>query len=445
MTTENRESLTLKKIFVFWMPLAATWLMMSVEGPFLSALIARLSEPKYNLAAYGVAFSFALIIEAPVIMMMSASTSLVRDFQSFSKLRTFTYSLNLLVTLGMIVLILPDIFYYIAMDLIDLPFEVAQLTHKAIIILLPWPGAIGYRRFYQGVLIRNNLTKRVAYGTIVRLSSMGFTALFLYLFFNVDGVIVGASALSAGVTAEAVASRFMAASVLKKIKSEISLRENQLNHRGIFNFYYPLALTSMITLGVQPLVTFFMGQSRMALESLAVLPVLTSFVFIFRSLGLSYQEVVIALLGEKKENYNILKRFAFILSSCLVGVLLLIAFSPLADFWFNKVSGLSAELTMFSIIPLKIMAVFPMLTVLISFQRALLVDARKTKNITYATIIEFSGIVIALIIAIKWFDTIGVIAATIAFVLGRISANIYLARPVSVAVRNQENELIQTD
>ncbi len=54
------EELTLKKVFYFWVPLAATWLMMSVEGPFLSAIIARMSNPVYNLAAYGVAFSLAL-------------------------------------------------------------------------------------------------------------------------------------------------------------------------------------------------------------------------------------------------------------------------------------------------------------------------------------------------------------------------------------------------
>lgn len=67
-----------KTILTFWIPLAATWLMMSLEGPYLSALIARLAEPKFNLAAYGIAFSLALIIEAPVIMMMSASTALVK-------------------------------------------------------------------------------------------------------------------------------------------------------------------------------------------------------------------------------------------------------------------------------------------------------------------------------------------------------------------------------
>lgn len=433
--TDSTNPLSLRKIFYFWMPLAATWLMMSVEGPFLSALIARLSEPKYNLAAYGVAFSFALIIEAPVIMMMSASTSLVRSYHSFSKLRIFTYSLNALVTLGMIILIIPSVFYFIAQDLIELPHEVASLTHTALIILIPWPGAIGYRRFYQGILIRNNLTRRVAYGTIVRLTSMSVTALILFLTGNIAGVVVGASALSMGVSMEALASRFMASSVLKQLKEEEPGSGDNLNHREILNFYYPLALTSMITLGVQPLVTFFMGQSRMALESLAVLPVLTSFVFIFRSFGLSYQEVVIALIGKDGINYKILKKFALILSSILVGILLIIAFSPLSDIWFNKVSGLSEDLTQFARIPLMIMGIFPMLTVLISFQRALLVDAKRTKPITFATITEFTGIIIILFICVKLLSVVGVIAATIAFVFGRLCANVYLTDPVLKVIR----------
>ncbi len=421
---------------------------MSVEGPFLSALIARLSDPKYNLAAYGVAYSFALIIEAPVIMMMSASTSLVKDFHSFRKLRTFTYCLISIVTIGMLIIILPGVFYFITLNLMNLPLEVATLTHKALILLIPWPGAIGYRRFYQGIMIRNNLTRRVAYGTVVRISAMSITALIIFLLTDVQGVILGAAALSLGVTCEAFASRIMANPILKTLNGQEHISSDTLSHKDIFNFYYPLALTSVITLGVQPLVTFFMGQSRMPLESLAVLPVLTSFVFIFRSLGLSYQEVVIALSDKEGINYKSLKKFAIILSSVLVGILALISFSPLADLWFHNISGLSNELTMFTRIPLMIMAIFPMLTVLISFQRAILVDAKKTKPITFATAIEFCTIVLALIVGVKFLSLVGVIAATVAFVIGRIGANIYLIIPSIRIIKNYskiEQKLISVD
>ena len=403
--------------------------MMSVEGPYLSALIARLAEPKFNLAAYGIAFSLALIIEAPVIMMMSASTALVKDYQSFRQLRKFSYILSALLTSVMIVFILPPIFYFITEDLIGLPREVSYLTHLAVMILIPWPGAIGYRRFYQGILIRNNLTRLVAYGTIIRLISMSITAFFLYSFTNVPGVVVGASALSTAVICEAIASKMMVRKFLVRLKSQINETQSELTIKKIISFYYPLALTSLLILGIQPFVTFFIGQSRMPLESFAVMPVVTSFVFIFRALGLSFQEVVIALIGDNREGYYQLKRFAIKLAVFVAGTLMLVAFTPLAEIWFRDVSGLSESLTEFAKLPLMIMSFFPAFTVLISFQRSVLVKANETKQITYGTAIEFVGIILVVALCIKYFALVGAVAATIAFVIGRISACAYLIPP----------------
>lgn len=426
----TKHDLTQKTILAFWIPLAATWLMMSIEGPYLSALIARLAEPKFNLAAYGIAFSLALIIEAPVIMMMSASTALVKDYHSFLQLRKFNYILSASLTVAMILLSLPAIFYFVAEDLIGLPHKVSYLTHLAIIILIPWPGAIGYRRFYQGILIRNNLTRLVAYGTIIRLVSMSIMAFLLYKFTNVPGVVVGASALSTAVICEAFASKLMVRKLLARLKSRITDTQSELTIKEIIRFYYPLALTSLLTLGIQPFVTFFIGQSRMPLESFAVMPVVTSFVFIFRGLGLSYQEVVVALIGDDMSGFDQLKKFGINLASILAGALILIAFTPLAEIWFRDVSGLSSSLTEFAKLPLMIMSFFPAFTVLISFQRAVLVKANETKQITYGTAIEFIGIIIVVAICIKYFSLVGAVAATIAFVIGRMAACGYLLPPV---------------
>lgn len=401
---------------------------MSIEGPFLAALIARSIEPKFNLAAYGVAYSLALIVEAPVIMMMSASLALVKDSQSFYKLRNFTYAANSLITFLMVIIILPPVFYFITEDLIGLQREVSTLTHIATIILIPWPGAIGYRRFYQGILIKNNLTRRVAYGTIVRLISMSACAALLYTSGIVDGVVIGAASLSFGVIMEAVTIRFMAKETVKKIISINSQSSQQLTYKGINKFYYPLAMTSLIGLGVQPLVTFFVGQSRMALESLAVLPVVTSFVFIFRALGLSYQEVIIALAGENKNDLNRLLKFASGLALILVSILALFAFTPLADFWFITVSGLGNVLAEFSRLPLMILFFIPALTILISIQRGLLVLSKNTKPVTIGTSTEFVTIVVTLFILINFLDVVGAVAATIGFVVGRLAANFYLMK-----------------
>lgn len=434
-TKLSANNLSQTKILKFWLPLAATWLMMSFEGPYLSALIARLAEPKFNLAAYGIAFSLALIFEAPVIMMMSASTSLVKDYQSFRQLRKFNYILISFLT-GLIVLFtLPLIFFFVTEKLIGLPDNVARLTHIAVLILIPWPAAIGFRRFYQGILIRNGLTRLVAYGTAIRLISMSVTAFALFKFTNVPGVIVGAASLTTAVLCEAVASKIMTLEIVSKIKSQPDFTEHSISQKEIFNFYYPLALTSLLTLGIQPFVTFFIGQSKMAIESFAVLPVITSLVFIFRALGLSYQEVVIALTGEKFEGFVQLKNFAIKLAVFAAGVLMIIAFTSLSKIWFNDVSGLSISLTEFAKVPLMIMSFFPAFTVLISFQRAVFVKAKETKQITYGTAIEFIGIIIVVAICIKYFSLVGAVAATISFVIGRLAACGYLLPPSISAIK----------
>ncbi len=427
----TEEKLTYKYILLFWIPLAATWFMMSIENPFLTAIIARMPEPKYNLAAYGVAFSFAILIESPVIMMMSASTALVKDFKSYLKLKKFTYILNFILTGVMLLILIPPIYDFLAIDLVSLPQPVADLTYIAMIILVPWPGSIGYRRFYQGILINSNQTRKVAYGTIIRLVSMSATALILFFFFEFDGIIVGSSALSAGVVMEALSSKFMAKGILEKYKSLNTPESEDLKIGDIFNFYYPLALTSVIALGVHPMVTFFLGQSRMALESFAVLPVINGFVFIFRGVGLSFQEVGIALLDtkDKSRNFKMLKNFTIIGGIAVVLVLGIIALSPLANLWFEKVAGLPTDLSEFANLPLIIMILMPGLTFLISFQRAILVNAKHTKPITIATITEVSAIILILLITINMFDWIGVIAATTAYVLGRVAANTYLMKP----------------
>jgi len=400
--------------------------MMSLEGPFIAALIARLPDPKFNLAAYGIAFSFALLIEAPIIMIMSASTALVNNNDSFKKLRNFTYFLNLFITLFMLFTLIPDIFYFITIDLMTLPDHVAKLTHYALLILLPWPSTIGYRRFYQGILIKNNLTNRVAYGTVLRLTSMTITAITLFLFTKIPGSVVGAAAMSIGVTVEAIASKLMCNSTLKKIKEKESQSAGLLKYSEITKFYYPLALTSMLSLGVQPMVSFFLGQSRMAIESLAVLPVINSLVFIFRSVGLSFQEVGIALMGHHGENYSVLKKFAQILGFSATFILVLIAVTPVSEFWFRNVSGLSMELTQFAILPLIIISIMPGLSVMLSFERSVLVYAKKTSPITFATAIEVIGIILILFITVKYFNWIGVIAATTAFTIGRLGSISYL-------------------
>lgn len=438
----EKNNLTYKKIFLFWIPLLSTWLMMGLEGPFIAAIIARLGDAKFNLAAYGIAYSFAIIIESPVIMLLSAANKLTKNKQNYFAIRKFTLLLNAMVTLIFVIFIIKPVYYFFASTLMDLPSEIVGLSYNGLIILLPWPAAIGYRRLYQGLLIKNAKTRYVAYGTITRLVSMVFTAIVLFLIGNINGVVVGAAALSIGVIAEAVACRLMAKKIVSKIKNgELETDENILTFREIVNFYYPLALTSILSLAVHPMIAFFLGHSKNAIESLAVMPVINSLVFLFRTFGLSYQDVGVTLLDDKFSEYKIIKNFAIILSVISTLFLFSIAFTPLSMLWFNNLSGLGMELSKFAEFPLQILAIMPALAVLLNFQRSIMMASKRTFPLSIATGLEVLGIFISLFIFVHIYHLNGALSAALAILSGRILSVIYLHFPFRKEVIQRTNLL----
>ncbi len=436
----TKATLSYGQIFRFWLPLAATWLMMSVEGPFLAAIIARLAAQEINLAAYGVAFAFALIAESPIIMLMSASTALCRDRESYRKLRNFSVILSVIVTVLLAIFLLPPIFNLVILKLIGLPTEIGTLIHTALLFLLPWPGAIGIRRFYQGILIVRHQTRRIAVSTLSRLITMSGCALILFFYSSLAGAIIGAISLACGVVAEALLTRYLARHAINEVLQTQPVSDQQLSYREIWDYYLPLALTPFIALSIHPLVTFFLGKSRDPLESLAVMPVIYGLTFVFRAIGLSYQEVAIALLGENRGNYLKVRNFAVVLGISTSVCLSLIAFTPLSRIWFQDLSGLNDLLTNFADLPLQIMAIFPALTVLIGFQRSVLIVTRVTNPISISTAIEAVGIFSVLLLAMLYFPVSGVIAASIAYVVGRLMAIAALQRPLKPQLKKLMSE-----
>ncbi|MCF6180379.1 MAG: hypothetical protein L3J63_13490 [Geopsychrobacter sp.] len=211
------EPLNYGRIFRFWLPLLGTWMLMAIDGPLLTALIARMVDATLNLAAYGVAFSFALVAEAPIIMLMSASTSLASSPLAYRRLRRFTAALTAFLSLALLLLLIPQPYTLVMEDVIGLSAEIASQVHWALLALLPWPAAIGWRRFYQGILIRSGQTKLVAFSTLFRLAGMAGCGFWLFYRTDLSGALLGGIALSCGVLAELVASRYLARHAIARL------------------------------------------------------------------------------------------------------------------------------------------------------------------------------------------------------------------------------------
>jgi hypothetical protein len=417
-------ALTRGRIARFWLPLEATWLMMSAEGPFLAAVIARLAAPKENLAAFAVATALAWLVESPIIMMLSASNALVRDGVAYRKLRRFSNALNGAVTAVMIVLVIPPVFDFVARGVMGLTADVARLAGHSMYFLVLWPGAIGFRRFYQGILISHGRPQAVTWGTVIRLSTMAATGLLFALAFRLPGASVGAGALGAGVIAEAAASWAMARPTLRRLRGqsdEESAFGRSLTAGRVVRFYAPLALTSFMSFFINPLTTFFLARGRMPLESLAVLPVVVGLAFVFRTAGIAMQEVVIALVGDGGENRRILGRFTFWVGTASSAGLAAVVFTPLADVWYGRVSGLSPELTAFSILPGMLLVILPFVESVLSYQRGVLVKAHRTTPISVAVGAQLAVTTAAFVLLVLVLKIVGAVTIGPALTAGYIA------------------------
>jgi hypothetical protein len=434
-------SLSMRRIAQTWWPLAASWLLMGAEMPVLSAVVARLTEPEINLAAYGgVVFPLALIIEAPIIMLLAASTALSKDWASYLKLRRFMMRTGALLTVLHVLVAFTPLYYVVVAGIVGVPPEIVEPARVGLMIMTPWTWSIAYRRFHQGVLIRFGHSRVVGFGSLLRLCVDGLVLTVGYLMGSIPGIVVATSAVAAGVISEAVYVGLCVQPVLRNQLKQAPPVEPPLTFQAFLAFYVPLAMTSLLNLLVQPIGSAALSRMPHALESLAVWPVVSGLIFMLRSLGIAYNEVVVALLDEPRSSYS-LRRFAALLAVLTTLLLLVVAATPLAIIWFGRMSALTPPLTTLAHRGLWIALLIPGLNVLQSWYQGAIVHARHTRSITEAVAIFLLTSSVILWAGVAWGQAAGLYIGLAAFALSSLMQTAWLwyrSRPVmrSVQVRD---------
>ncbi|HNB52445.1 MAG TPA: hypothetical protein PK530_10900, partial [Anaerolineales bacterium] len=414
--------LTYRKIFATWWPLAASWLFMGTELPMISAVMARLADPKIHLAAYGgVVFPLALIIEAPIIMLLAASTALSKDTASFQKIYRFMMWAGGTLTALHFLLAYTPLYDTVVVRLMGVPDEIVEPARVGLMIMIPWTWTIAYRRYHQGGLIRFGHSRAVGVGTVVRLVANAVMLTCMVLLdrgndgITIPGIVVGTSGIAAGVISEAIYAGIRAQPVLRGELRQAPPVDPALTWRVFFAFYIPLVLTALINMLAQPVAPAAISRMPFALESLAALPVVSGLTFMFRSLGFAYNEVVVALLDQPGST-SVLRKFALVLAGLTTTGLVIMVATPLSSWWFVQVSGLDPELAAIARGGLWAAVLWPGLSVLQNWFQGALVNERKTYPVTVSVVILVSFTIGTLLIGASLGRFVGLYVGMAAFV-----------------------------
>jgi hypothetical protein len=413
-------------IFWFWIPLFASWLLMTAEGPIISAAINRLPNEVTMLAAYGIVVSLSVLIESPIINLLATSTALVKDRASYLLVRRFAIHWAIALTAVSVLVAFTPLFDLIVVRLLKTPDEVAQWVQPGMQIMIFWSGAIAWRRFLQGVMIHFGQTRKVAWGTAVRLLSSGGTAVLLALFSGWPGVIIGAVSLMAGVVSEALYATIAVRSILhhELAPAAPAAPGEPISYRGLFWFHLPLAATSVLVLITQPMVTSSLARLEYPVISLAAWPVVFQITLMARAAALALPEVVIAL-SEKPGSFFPVRRFSFNLMLGITGIMFLFVATPLSAFYIFVVQDMTTVVGQIARSSLIYFLFYPALATIISFLRGLLINRRVTKSVNMGMAINLVVTAVVLAIGLK-LRAQGIPTAALALNLAAVGEIIYL-------------------
>lgn len=420
-------TLSTQAILKTWWPLALSWFMLTVEQPILAAVVARSVEPKVQLAAWGLAFSLILVLSAPSISMLAASTALSRDRESYRRGRGYMLWLCVGLTSAHFLLAFTPVFDLVVLRLIAPPPEIVEPVRSGMRIMLPFIPSLAVRRFQYGVLIRCDQARAVSVGTLLRLVIEVALALGLYWLPGWDGLVIATTAITAGVIFEAVYATVRVRPALRNNLLKAAPGERPLTASRFMRFYLPLALTTFMQIMLQPLVSASLSRMPDSLGSLALWPVLYGVLIMTNSAAIAYVEAVIVLL-DRPGSIETLQRFAWQLGLTLAAVPLALAATPIGDYWFARVAALPPELLQQARVTLWLMIPLPALTALSSWFQGALMNCQRTRSITEAVSLSVTTVIALLTLGSLWGGAPGVYMAVIAFTVGSTVRNIWLWR-----------------
>lgn len=402
-------------VFVQWLPLWLSFALMMCEGPALQSAIGRLPDAPLHLAAWGLTMSLSLLVESPVIMLLTTSIALVQDRPTWQSLRSFTLRLCVSQTVLAALVAFTPLFRVVTVTIMRQPLDIVAQAQPAMEIMLLWTASIAWRRFCQGILVRHGHTRLVSAGTAVRLFSVSSVATVLVLLHPLPGVRAAACAIMCGVVAEAISSHLFVRPVLRDSVLTVDRGEPPLTRAAIWRFHRPLALTTLLTLLAGPLVASALARLPQPEITLAAWPVAFTAVFVLRSGGFAMQEITVAQ-SRFPERVPTLRTFAWLVGVAGAALALGVTASSALPFYLEHAVNLPRHLWPLVRQGMFAMGLLPLLTSLACWARGLRVSAQETPRVYQAMGVSLGVQAVVL--------TIGVLMQAPAMPLGGVALTV---------------------
>jgi progressive ankylosis protein len=428
----NRQLVQLWQQFI---PLSLSDISMALGDPLTTTTLAHLPDARNNLAAVGVAKAIAIFCESPIIMLLHASNALAPTQLSRQALWQFALIASGAMSLLLALTTLPFVFEIVGEGWLGVSPSLSGTIRSTLSIMILWPFAIGWRRYFQGLLIHDGQSNAVAQAGIIRLSVVGgilaggFTL-------SANGAVVAGMSLVWGVIAEAIAVTYLARKLgttkLPEIRSSPELPQDLA---GVWKFYAPLGGTMMLGWGAKAALVGIVARSNDGSIALAAWPAAWGLVLVIANSTRMVQQIIIR--NRKSIPDRVLITFAISVGIACSLILLAVSGTQMSEAAIGYFIGGDTELIARVRPVLLICAVMPLLVSLQNALQGFLVSEGRTWGVNQAA---WVGAIVMLSAAYlgSQLGQNGAISAAIGMILENVMEISYLFYSWRISIRNED-------
>ena len=412
-----------REILKLFLPLTMASFTNTLVPPLINAGIVRVADvAESSLAAYSVASNLIWLLSPFVVMVPHAYLVLVKNQESFSKLRGFMLFLGGGVMVVGVLLAFTPLANLVLGGFIGLTSVLAWRTTKILRILLLLPIISICRSFFHGMLISRHRGDLVWWGglggLLALLAGIGMSRYFRFLPGDIYGTLMA-------LTAAGVETGILGWGISRLYKRGYSNPDNEsknysLTYPEIFRFFLPLVLTTWI-MGFSPtVINSGLARSANPVISIAAFSVASSIIFALESPVIVIRSIVLAFVG-KPHTIRRLRSFSFFLGAIMTSLLALIGFTKLAEIVLMGLIGVSQDVYILALPMVRILSVVLVILAWRQFNYALLMHNHKTRHIGYSALARLAFLTIFLFAGIRLLPNFPTYyLATIAYIGGFI-------------------------
>ena len=403
---------TQRELFRLFVPLALSGIFFPLARPIINAALARSANPELALAAFAVALSVTMPLMSPLFGLRQVATALSSDKDMLARIRTLTVALGSVSTVLLLCLCLPPIYDFIVIQSMAIPPNVAEIGAPVLFIFALSPLLSVGRGYYQGILVHYQKAGPIGTGALFYVLGIGATIIVGNLFWGPEGALLAAIA---SVVGQAIYLAIVAFPSLRIIRAKIpeqtvDIPDHHRNYRYLALFYFPLAVSTILSALAEPALQTGMARSPAPTLSLAAYAVATSLGWLARTPLWNAQQIVISQ-ATTPASYAETQKFMLRLGTFCITVVALLSAPYISDVVFSDLMGVHGEVKQFAISGFRWMLPLIFLQTLRSLYHGVLIRQGLTKHIQYASMLKLPTVILALTLGITYSETTGLYVA----------------------------------